>query len=333
MSSKTSALFVVILTAGLAVLPSIVEGQVPGDESERVFQLPWGEPDLQGIWTSATLTPLERPAQQSEKVELTNEEVRSIEQQSEESRIASDGKSAPGSVGGYNQVWLDAGTQIVEDRRTSLIVDPPTGVIPWKPSAKLESDREQARYGVGPFFSWVDLDTGERCITDGLPNMVPLQPYNMNLQIFQTPGEVVMLHEMYHELRVIPTEPRPLTGIKQWTGEARGHWDGDTLVVETGNFLDRSSAYWSAPWRASRPSLRIVERFTRIGSDTIDYSFTVEDPLSFTQPWTATAPMTTDHASRGVTSGQLWEYACHEGNHAMINILSGARAEEAAAVP
>ena len=193
MSSKTSALFVVILTAGLAVLPSIVEGQVPGDESERVFQLPWGEPDLQGIWTSATLTPLERPAQQSEKVELTNEEVRSIEQQSEESRIASDGKSAPGSVGGYNQVWLDAGTQIVEDRRTSLIVDPPTGVIPWKPSAKLESDREQARYGVGPFFSWVDLDTGERCITDGLPNMVPLQPYNMNLQIFQTPGEVVML--------------------------------------------------------------------------------------------------------------------------------------------
>ena len=137
MSSKTSALFVVILTAGLAVLPSIVEGQVPGDESERVFQLPWGEPDLQGIWTSATLTPLERPAQQSEKVELTNEEVRSIEQQSEESRIASDGKSAPGSVGGYNQVWLDAGTQIVEDRRTSLIVDPPTGVIPWKHSAKL----------------------------------------------------------------------------------------------------------------------------------------------------------------------------------------------------
>ena len=92
---------------------------------------------------------------------------------------------------------------------------------------------------MGPFFSWVDLDTGERCITDGLPNMVPLQPYNMNLQIFQTPGEVVMLHEMYHELRVIPTEPRPLTGIKQWTGEARGHWDGDTLVVETGNFADR----------------------------------------------------------------------------------------------
>ena len=291
----------------------------------------WGGPDLQGLWTSATLTPLERPERQAERSTLTDEEAAAIEADSAARRAASDGKSAPGSVGGYNQVWMDAGTRIVGDRRTSLIVDPPDGRIPWLPHARVASDRERARYGVGPFESYVDLDTGERCITDGLPNMVPLQPYNMNLRIFQAPGEVVMLHEMYHELRVIPLDGRPRTGIAQWTGEARGHWEGDTLVVETVNFADRPEAYWSAPWRASRPSLRLVERFTRVGPETIDYTFTVEDPLAFTQPWTAAAPMTTDHASRGVTAGELWEYACHEGNYGMINILSGARAEEAAA--
>ena len=291
----------------------------------------WGEPDLQGLWTSATLTPLERPERQADRGLLSDEEAAAIEAESAARRAASDGKSAPGSVGGYNQVWMDAGTRIVGDRRTSLIVDPPDGRIPWKPQAKVASDRERARYGVGPFESYVDLDTGERCITDGLPNMVPLQPYNMNLRIFQAPGEVVMLHEMYHELRAIPLDGRPRTGIAQWTGEARGHWEGDTLVVETHNFADRPAAFWSAPWRASRPSLRLVERFTRVGPETIDYTFTVEDPLAFTQPWTAAAPMTTDQAARGVTAGQLWEYACHEGNHAMINVLSGARAEEAAA--
>ena len=315
----------------LALLPAAAMGQDGAVDGWTAPRTPWGESDLQGIWTSATLTPLERPRQRSEKARLTDEEAAELERQSAERRAASDGKSTPGSVGGYNQVWLDAGTRFVGSRRTSLIVDPPEGVIPWKPEAKIESDREQARYGVGPYASWIDLDTGERCITDGLPNMVPLQPYNMNLQILQTPGEVVMLHEMYHELRIVPLDGRPLTGIGQWTGEARGHWDGDTLVVETLNFADKSDNYWSAPWRAARPSLRLVERFTRVGPETIDYTFTIEDPLSFTQPWTAAAPMTTDHVSRGVTSGQIWEYACHEGNHAMINVLSGARAEEAVA--
>ena len=202
----------------------------------RHRELPWDAPDLQGLWTSATLTPLERPRRQPEKARLTDEEAAALERQSEERRAASDGKSEPGSVGGYNQVWMDAGTQIADSRRTSLIVDPPEGVIPWRSEAKIASDREQARYGVGPYASWLDLDMGERCITDGLPNMVPLQPYNMNLQILQTPGAVVMLHEMYHELRVIPLDGRPLTGITQWTGEARGRWDGDTLVVGNGQF-------------------------------------------------------------------------------------------------
>ena len=317
---------ILVLMIGVSAL---VEAQSPVGDAWSMQRTPWGVPDLQGVWTSATLTPLERPSSQTASDTLTAEEAAAIEQRSADSRSANDGKSAAGSVGGYNQVWLDAGTQITESLRTSLIIEPPSGVIPWKPGAEAESDRERARYGVGPFNTWTDMDTGERCLTDGLPNMVPLQPYNMNLQIFQTPGQVVMLHEMYHELRVIPLDDRPLTEIAQWTGEARGRWDGDTLVVETLNFVDRPEAYWSAPWRKARSSLRLVERFTRVGPESIDYTFTLEDPEVFMQPWTASAPMTTDHLSRGVTSGQLWEYACHERNYSMVNVLGGARIEEA----
>ena len=314
--------------AAIVLLPAAAAAQAAANDGAAVPRTAWGDPDLQGLWTSATLTPLERSARQSDRTLLTAEEAAALEQQSAQQRAASDGKSAPGTVGGYNQVWLDAGTRIIGDLRTSLIVDPPEGRIPWRPAARLASDRERARYGVGPFHSWTDLDTGERCLTDGLPNMVPIQPYNMNLRILQTPGQVAMLHEMYHELRLIPLDGRPRTGIAQWTGEARGHWEGDTLVVETVNFVDKRDAYWSTPWRAARPGLRLVERFTRVGPAAIDYTFTVEDPSSFTRPWTAAAPLTTDQASRGVASGEMWEYACHEGNHAMINILGGARAEE-----
>ena len=315
----------------MAAHPMAANGQSGADDAWELPRTAWGDPDLQGVWTSATLTPLERPAGQAGRERLTDEEAAAIEQRTVETRAANDGKSAPGTVGGYNQVWLDAGTRITGSRRTSLIVDPPDGRIPWLPGKREAHDRERARYGVGPFHSYTDTDTGERCITDGLPNMVPLQPYNMNLQVLQTPGQVVMLHEMYHELRVIPLDDRPLTGIRQWTGEARGRWEGDALVVETVNFVDKPDAYWSSPWRKARSTLRLVERFTRVGPESIDYTFTLEDPEVFERAWTASAPMTTDQASRGVTAGELWEYACHEGNHAMINILSGARAEEARA--
>ena len=319
-----------VAVLGLLVPPPAAVAQ-SSDDGWTAPLTPWGDPDLQGVWTSATLTPLERPDGQAGRELLTEEEAAAIEQRSAASRVANDGKSAPGTVGGYNQVWLDAGTRITGSRRTALIVDPPDGRIPWRPGEREAHDRERARYGVGPFHSHTDADTGERCITDGLPNMVPLQPYNMNLQILQTPGQVVMLHEMYHELRVIPLDDRPLTGIKQWTGEARGRWEGDTLVVETVNFADKPDAFWSSPWRKARSTLTLVERFTRVGPESIDYTFTLEDQEVFARPWTASAPMTTDQASRGVTAGQLWEYACHEGNHAMVNILSGARAEEARA--
>ena len=316
-----------------SALPLIVLAVFPLRAQEQAWRTSWGDPDLQGVWTTATLTPLERPSLQADKAQLTDAEAVALERQSAERKAASDGKSEPGQVGGYNQVWFDAGSRVQGSRRTSLIVDPADGRIPWKPDAKMAYEREVARYGVGPFYTWTDLDTGERCLTDGLPNLVPLQPYNMNLQILQTPNEVVMLHEMYHELRVIPLDGRPLTGIEQWTGEARGRWEGETLVVETVNFPDKPDAYWSAPWRRPRASLRLVERFTRVASDAIDYTFMLEDPDAFTRPWTAAAPMTTDQASRGVTSGQIWEYACHEGNYGMTNILRGARKAEIGSQP
>ena len=319
-----------VAVTGLLLSPTAAAAQSGGGGWTAPLTA-WGDPDLRGVWTSATLTPLERPERQAERELLTEEEAAEIERRSAENRAANDGKSAPGSVGGYNQVWLDAGTRITGSRRTALIVDPPDGRIPWRPGEREAHDRERARYGVGPFHSHTDADTGERCITDGLPNMVPLQPYNMNLQVLQTPGQVVMLHEMYHELRVIPLDGRPLTGIPQWTGEARGRWEDGALVVETVNFVDKPDAFWSSPWRKARSTLTLVERFTRVGPEAIDYTFTLEDPDVFARAWTASAPMTTDQASRGVTAGQLWEYACHEGNHAMVNILSGARAEEARA--
>ena len=164
--------------------------------------------------------------------------------------------------------------------------------------------------------------------------MAPLQPYNMNFQIFQTEDHLVINHEMYHEYRIIPLDGRQSIpqAVGQWLGDARGRWDDDTLVIESGGFADKRDYYWAWPWRAARPGLKITERLTRIDETTIDYVFTVEDSASFTQPWTVSAPMTTDQASRGVTAGPLFEYACHEGNYALPNVLRGARlAEELAA--
>lgn len=312
----------VLLMAAAMALPLVALESTP--------RTPWGDPDLQGIWTNATLTPLERPAELAGKSWLTPDEASELERTTLERRIRADGTSAPGTVGGYNQVWLDAGTRVVAGRRTSLIVDPDDGRIPWRPEAEIAAKQESARYGVGPYDSWVDLDTGERCISDGLPTMVPLQPYNMNFHIFQAPGVVAMSHEMYHEVRIIPVDGRPHLppGLDQWLGDPRGHWEGDTLVVETTNLADKSDYIWAHPWRKARPSYRLIERFTRVDPHTIDYEFTVEDPEMFTRAWTASAPMTNDQAARGVTEGALYEYACHEGNHAVTNILRGARSAE-----
>ncbi|MDG2250872.1 MAG: hypothetical protein P8N11_08550 [Gammaproteobacteria bacterium] len=288
----------------------------------------WGTPDLQGVWTGATVTPLERPFLLEDKPFLTNEERKIIENEREQFLLSRSADPDPGTPGGYNRFWLDSGTVTLDDGRSSLIIDPPDGRIPWHPEKKQWSDAQSARYGVGPFNDYTDLDTGERCITDGI-TMVALQPYNMNYQIVQTEDTIVIAHEMYHEFRIIPLDDRPFISDKigQWLGDARAHWEGDTLVIESRNFANKLEYYWAWPWRSARNSLILVERLTRIDESNMDYQVIVADPEMFTQPWTISAPMTTDQASRGVTAGPIYEFACHEGNYALPNVLRGAQIE------
>ena len=144
----------------------------------------------------------------------------------------------------------------------------------------------------------------------------------------QTRDHLVIFGEMYHNLRVIPLDGRPRTGVARWLGESRGRWDGETLIVETDGFVDKSGYWWATSWRAPRPTLRMVERLTRIDAETIDYEFTMDDPEMFTRPWTARLPLTTNQAARGVTEGRLYEYACHEGNYSLVNVLRGARMKD-----
>ena len=310
------------------VTPAAAEPSPEAPAAWTAPRTPWGDPDLQGVWTNATLTPIERPAGLADKAVLTAEEAAALEVRSAESRAESD-RFVLGSVGAYNQFWMDSGKNVTEDRRTALITDPPDGRIPWTEAGRRRLASDGARYGVGPFDTWEDADTGERCLTDGLP-LVPLQGYNMNYHILQSPGWVVILNEMFHEYRTIPVDGRAHldADIGQLLGDARGRWEGDTLVVETTNFSDKRHFLWRATWRAARPSLHLVERFTRVDDQTIDYEFTMTDPEMFTRPWTASVPMTTDQASRGVTTGPLFEYACHEGNYGLLNIMRGARVEE-----
>ena len=288
----------------------------------------WGTPDLQGVWTGATVTPLERPQTLEDKPFLTEEERRIIEKEREDFFLSRSANPDPGTPGGYNRFWLDPGTVTLNDGRSSLIIDPPSGRVPWNPEEKQWSDSQSARYGIGPFNDYTDLDTGERCISDGI-TMVALQPYNMNYQIVQTEDTIVIAHEMYHEFRVIPLDGRPFISDKigQWLGDARAHWESDTLVIESRNFADKLDYYWAWPGRSARGSLTLIERLTRLDETNMDYQVIVDDPEMFTQPWTISAPMTTDQASRGVTAGPLFEFACHEGNYALPNVLRGAQME------
>ena len=317
--------------------PRQTAGQaVSNDEQDgSVLRTPWGDPDLQGIWVGSTLTPLERPARYEGREFLTAEEIAELESQAvqEDARLlerpaelATSGGSvdwrADGTPGFYNNFWLDGGTAWSSNRRTSLIVDPPNGRVPY--TADVRHDRP---HGMGPWHSNLDLDTGERCLGDGLPQI--WFGYNPNHQIFQTPRHVVIVHEMFNQRRVIPLDGRPTMNIPRWNGEPRGRWEGDTLVVESIDFADRPDNYrWSSTWRRPTSTLHMVERFTRIDAETINYEATIADPLRFTEPWTVRFPLSTDQSERGVAQGELFEFACHEGNYAIANILRGARREE-----
>ena len=304
--------------------------------AQEVPRTPWGDPDLQGIWVGSTLTPLERPSEHRGRAFLTEDEIAALETAAvaeKERRLNRPAERAPaggdvdyrpdGSLG-QDAFWLDESTAWVPSGRTSLIVDPPDGRIPYTAAAR---DGERP-YGTGPWHSHVDLDTGERCFGDGLPQI--WLGDNPNHQILQTPTDVVILHEMYRQRRIIPIDGRPRAGIAQWDGEARGRWEGSTLVVESRYFPDRSRDRFRHVWRAPTASLHLVERFTPVATGRIDYEATIADPTRFTRPWTVRFPLSADAAAQGVTPGPIFEFACHEGNYALPNVLLGARAQEAA---
>jgi hypothetical protein len=282
-----------------------------------------GQPDLQGVWSFATVTPMERPKELGEKVVLTDEEAADFESQANQ-RNNRDTNVPAGNVGDYNNFWYDRGTKVIGDKRTALIVDPPDGRIPpLTPQAQQKRAAvTEARKGVGadePTEGGFVEDLGPgglrvRCIL-GFNSGPPMTPgaYNNNVQIFQAPGYVALLNEMNHNARIVPLDGRPHGKLRQWVGDSRGRWEGDTLVVETRNFL-RETMFTN-----SSANLRLVERFTRRDANTLMYEFTVEDPTTWTRPWTAQIPMTKAEV--------MYEYACHEGNYGLTNILSGARVQ------
>ena len=292
--------------------------------AQDVLQTPWGAPDLQGAWDFRTITPLQRPEDLGDKAFLTEEEAAQSEQNAVDRAIRlwnrdAQRTEAGGDVGGYNNFWMDQGTNIVGTRRTSLIVDPPNGRLP----DVTEVGRERAVAGRGSFSddlpeSYVDLSNADRCIT-GFNAGPPITPggYNQNMQLFQTPDHVVLLTEMVHTVRVVPIDARPALDddLRQWSGDSRGHWEGETLVVETTNFDAKRG------WRGSTSGMQLVERFTRVDADTLEYEFTVTDPNTWIAPWTVQLPMRRNELP-------LFEYACHEGNYAMEAMLGGARADE-----
>jgi hypothetical protein len=318
----------------VSLVPILVTAQVPSSPATTTAKTPprtpWGAPDLQGIWDFRTVTPLERPKDLAGKEVLTDQEAAEFETQAAV-RNDRDRNVPAGNVGDYNQFWYDRGTQVAESRRTSLIVDPPDGSIPaLTPEAQKKREAAaEARRGIGGDVptpgGWVhDLGPGGlrvRCIL-GFNSGPPMTPsaYNNNVQLFQTPGYVVLLNEMIHDARIIPLDGRPHGNLRQWAGDSRGRWQGDTLVVDTINF--RAPTLMTTGELSA--NLHLVERFTRVDADTLLYEFTVEDETMWTRPWTVQIPMRKSEEP-------LYEYACHEGNYGLYNILAGARAQEQAA--
>jgi hypothetical protein len=328
MSPQTSRAVLLAVIGVVALAPLRVGGQTPtaAKKTAKTWtppRTPDGKPDLQGMWTNATITPFERPKALAGKSFLTEQEASALEAQAAERRAHADDAPTPGNVGSYNDVWFDPGTKVVATRQTSLVVDPPDGRVPIKPSAEAARDRNLTNED-----SYELMSPWDRCITRGPGRMFPAG-YNNAYQILQTPGYVVILHEMIHEARIIPVDGRPHLdkSIRLWTGDPRGRWDGNTLVVETTNFNEKG---WIATNAASArlrgvphsDALRLVERFTRVDADTINYEVTIDDPNVYTGPWTVAIPLSRDD------SYQMFEYACHEGNRAIENTLSMARAAE-----
>lgn len=330
--TSTSVLALVIVCLGAGSVTGQAQRAATAVKNTGVPRLSDGRPNLQGIWDFRTVTPMERPSELAGKAVLTDEEAADFERQRVEANNADtnrDKTASRGNVNGapatadvalaYNDFWYDRGTKVVGTKRTSLVVDPPDGKIPQlTPGGKRRLEAQDAareRAAVGP----EDRSVGERCIL-GFNSGPPIAPggYNQNVQIFQAPGYVVLLNEMVHNARIVPLDGRSHGNIRQWVGDSRGRWEGDTLVVDTRNF------HANTAFRGSGPNLHLTERFTRTDADTLVYEFTVDDATTWTRPFTVQIPMTKSEAP-------MFEYACHEGNYGMFGLLNAARAVEKAA--
>jgi hypothetical protein len=321
-----SSRFLFFVTAIAIVCLAPVSGQVP--------KTPWGDPDLQGMWPGNMGVPLQRPENLGTRATLTDEEFAKKEAQAKKQAQAdSQSTAASDSVGiGPPSYWVERGTPT---RQTSLIIDPPNGRLP--PLTAQEQDlRKSVRGGKGFPGEWrgeansyEDLNIYYRCITRGVLGSIIPVVYNNGNEILQAPGLVIIRNEMIHETRVIPLDGRPHLSptIRQYMGDSRGHWEGNTLVIETTNFTDKDAigsngaGYPGDPGHHSA-DLKLTERLTRLDANTLNYQATIDDPKTWTQPWTILIPLKRDDKY------QLFEYACHEGNIALSDILSGARADE-----
>jgi len=316
-------------------------------KSTKVWTQPhtaWGDPDLQGIWTGTEMigTPMQRPEALKDRTLVTDEEYarreaqRKAQEEFDNAEFVGPQTRCDPKRGGLGNTpdtckdgvsigpplyWQDRGKP---QRQASLVVDPPDGRIPplTSEAQKLAAARAQARRARGAADSWEDRSLWERCVTRGVLGSILPSGYNNGNQILQTPGMVVLRNEMIHETRFIPVDGRPHAGpnIRMHMGDSRGHWEGNTLVVETTNFPDQTLI-------ANTPasdSLRLTERFTRTDAGTVNYEVTVNDPMTWTRPWKVSFPLKRE------AGYQIFEYACHEGNYYMFDALSGARAEETA---
>ena len=312
-----------VAAAVAMVVPATVAGQsgVAG-----VARTPDGQPDISGIFTFRTLTPLERPAALEGRETLSPEEAAQFEA-SERIRLNRDlfdpesgapsagyQSRAEGGVLSYNEFWYERGIELTSDKRTSLVVDPPDGRIPYTDDHRQERRIRRLNLRNGFADHYTDRSLSDRCIL-GFNAGPPMTSgsYNNNVHILQIPGYVVILNEMVHNARIIPIDDdAPRHDLRQWSGESRGRWEGETFVVETYNFIRETSL------RGSSKDTHVVERFRRVDPDTVMYEFTVQDPTNLTDSWTALMPLRR-------TDGPLFEYACHEGNIGMHGIMAGAR--------
>ena len=319
-------LFLVCVCLVLVVPPVAAQSDSP------VQRTPYGDPDIQGLFTFRTLTPLQRPvidagasASLAGKAALTAEQAAAYEasRRKELNRDTQDlsvhapgvryQSLAEGGVGGYNEFWYERGIELTSDHRTSLIVDPPDGRIPYRAAYQAAARIRGANISNGFADSYTDRSLSDRCLMgfNAGPPMVS-SAYNNNMHILQTPDYVVILNEMVHNARIVPLDGRPHGRLQQYAGDSRGRWEGETLVVETKRFLRETSL------GGSSKGTYLVERFRRMDPDTVMYEFTVEDVNGYTRPWTASMPLRR-------TDGPLFEYACHEGNIGLAGILTGAR--------